>query len=272
MGNIFSILRNLSGNKRSSTNEKQLTLETITSEPIKGIPVQKSIDWESLVSAIIEDGYTLDHFDVHDLRIVAGNKTLAIIYDRQELGLHSFGIYDYCTTSDEEGHKAMVQIIRENEDEAYKSLIIESSEDELWINIADCTNRGAGQLGRVCNQMIEVFEPIILKFIKSNAVNNNIGLCVFFGEDGTSLGAHLLCQKLKELELNTHIAMIESNWNMRVKENFTSAVTQLMESSCTYKVFQLPIMENIFDFKRIEEYSQKIMLESVAYLKSVIAE
>ena len=239
MGNIFSILRNLSGNKRSSTNEKQLTLETITSEPIKGIPVQKSIDWESLVSAIIEDGYTLDHFDVHDLRIVAGNKTLAIIYDRQELGLHSFGIYDYCTTSDEEGHKAMVQIIRENEDEAYKSLII---------------------------------EPIILKFIKSNAVNNNIGLCVFFGEDGTSLGAHLLCQKLKELELNIHIAMIESNWNMRVKENFTSAVTQLMESSCTYKVFQLPIMENIFDFKRIEEYSQKIMLESVAYLKSVIAE
>ena len=60
MGNIFSILRNLSGNKRASTNEKQPTLETITSEPIKGIPVQKSIDWESLVSAIIEDGYTLD--------------------------------------------------------------------------------------------------------------------------------------------------------------------------------------------------------------------
>lgn len=41
MGNIFSILRNLSGNKRASTNEKQPTLETITSEPIKGIPVQK---------------------------------------------------------------------------------------------------------------------------------------------------------------------------------------------------------------------------------------
>ena len=92
---------------------------------------------------IIEEGYKLDYFDAHDLRIVAGNKVLTIIYDRRELGLHCFGIYDYCSTSDEEGHKLMAQIIRENEDDAYKSLLIESYEDELWINIADCTNRGA---------------------------------------------------------------------------------------------------------------------------------
>lgn len=272
MGNIFSLLRNLFLYKRTLMNDEHPTPETIFPEPIKGILVPKSIDWERLVSAIIEDGYTLDHFDVHDLRIVAGNKTLTIIYDRRELGLHSFGIYDYCTTSDEEGHKAMAQIIRENEDEAYKSLIIESSKDNLWINIADCTNRGAGQLGRVCNQMIEVFEPIILKFIKSNAANNNIGLCLSFEEDSTSLGAHLLCQKLKEWGLNIHIAIIEPCWNTRMKEKFTSAATQLTESSCTYKVVKFPAVENIFDFERIEECSREILLESVSYLKSVIAE
>lgn len=164
----------------------------------------------------------------------------------------------------------MAQIIRENEDDAYKSLIIESSKDELWINIADCTNRGYGQFDRFYNQMIEVFEPIILKFIKSNAVNNNIGICMSFG-DSTSLGANLLCQKLKELGLNIHIVIIEPVWSMRMEEKFTSATTQLTESSCTYKVVQF-VVENNFDFERIEEYSQKILLESVSYLKSVITE
>ena len=272
MGNIFSLLGNLLGYKRASMNNEHPTPKTLISEPVEGIPMTKRIDWESLVNAIIEDGYTLEHFDTHDLRIVAGNKTLTIIYDKRELGLHSFGIYDYCTTSDEEGHKLMAQIIRENEDDAYKSLITESSKDNLWINIADCTNRGAGQLGRVCNQMIEVFEPIILKFIKSNAANNNIGLCLSFEEDSTSLGAHLLCQKLKEWGLNIHIAIIEPCWNTRMKEKYTSAATQLTESSCTDKVVKFPAVENIFDFERIEECSREILLESVSYLKSVIAE
>lgn len=49
-------------------NNEHPTPDTLISEPIEGIPMTKSIDWESLVNAITEDGYTLDHFDTHDLR------------------------------------------------------------------------------------------------------------------------------------------------------------------------------------------------------------
>lgn len=252
-------------------NDEHPAPETIIPEPIKGILEPKSIDWECLVSAIIEDGYTLDHFDVHDLRIVAGNKTLTIIYDRRELGLHSFGIYDYCTTSDEEGHKVMAQIIRENEDEAYKSLIIESSEDELWINIADCTNRGVGSYNRLYNQMIEVFEPLLLKFINDNAVYNNIGLCVSCGDD-TSQTASFLSQKLKALGFNIHTAIIESNWDTRLKAEFAHSYVQLKENSYTHRIFQFPMVDNIYNHKIIDEYSRKILLESVSYLKTVMSE
>lgn len=165
----------------------------------------------------------------------------------------------------------MAQIIRENEDEAYKSLIIESSKDELLINIADCTNRGGGQLGEVCNQMIKVFEPIILKFIKSNAVNNNIGLCVSFGEDSTSLGAHLLCQKLKELGLNIHIAIIEQSWDTRMKNKIAVLSAQMAELSCSCKMYQFPYADKAFDWDRFEESFREVLLESVSYLKSVIS-
>ncbi len=271
MGKIFNLINNMLKWRRTSTTDSDSNPKTLVSDAIDETHISKSIDWKSIICAIIEDGYTPDHFDEHDLRIVAGNKTLTIIYDRRELGLHSFRIYDYCTTSDEEGHKMMAQIIRENEDEAYKSLIIESSKDELLINIADCTNRGGGQLGEVCNQMIKVFEPIILKFIKSNAVNNNIGLCVSFGEDSTSLGAHLLCQKLKELGLNIHIAIIEQSWDTRMKNKIAVLSAQMAELSCSCKMYQFPYADKAFDWDRFEESFREVLLESVSYLKSVIS-
>lgn len=270
MGNIFRILRNLFGNKKASTNEEQ-TPEIIISESIEEMPITKKIDWNSLVSNIIENGYVLNHFDIADIRIVVGNKTLTIIYDRRELGLHSFGIYDYCTTSDEEGHKLMAQIIRENEDEAYKSLIIESSKDELWINIADCTNRGVGSYSRVYNQMIEVFEPLLLRFIKDNAVSNNVGLCMSYGDD-FSQTTSFLCQKLKTLGFNIHTAIIESNWDTRLKAEFEPSYAQLKETSCTHRIFQFPMVDNMYNHEIIDECSRKTLLESISYLKTVISE
>ena len=272
MTNTFRLISKLFGRKNVSTNDVSLIPEPLISETVDEIPMPISIDWQSLVRDIIEHGYKLEHFNVHDLRIVVGHKILTLICDRRELGLHSFGIYDYCSTSDEEGHKLMAQIIRENEDIAYKSLSIASSEDELWVNIADCTNRGAGTCNILYDQMIEVFEPVLLKFIKDNAVYNNVGLCVSNG-DGTSLSAQFLCNKLKELGLNIHIAFIESIWNdMRMKDKRAFMSAQLAELSCTYKMFQFPAVNNIFDINKIEESERTILLEAVSYLKTVISE
>ncbi|WP_285820643.1 hypothetical protein [Bacteroides acidifaciens] len=273
MGNIFNLIKKLFGRNSSLTNDVPSTQEIFISETIDETPIPMSINWERLVNCILEEGNALDHFDVHDLRIVAGNKTLTVIYDRRELGLHSFGIYDYCSTSDEEGHKLMAQIIRENEDEAYKSLLIESSEDELWLNIADCTNRGAGAYHELYEQMIEVFEPIILKFIKDNAVLDNVGFCVAdFGDYGTSHVAPFLCQKLNALGLNVHVAIIESNLDIRLKNKLLAASKQLEALSCTYKVFQYPNIDCNFDLNRLKEDSQYIISKAVGHLRTVISE
>ena len=268
---ILSLLKKLFMSKRASSNDVPHTSEVLMNERIDKTPKPMSINWGSLVSHLIEDGYTLDHFDIRDLRIVAGDKILTIIYDWYELGLHSFGIYDYCSTSDEEGHKLMAQIIRENENDAYKSLLIESSKNEFWINVADCTNRGVVYHGLLI-KMIEVFEPIILKFIKDNAIYNNVGLCVSYGCGGTSDSAQFLCKKLKNLGLNIHIALIESYWSTSMEDKCASASAQLIESSCTYRVFQFPKVDNIFELIYNGEISQKILLEPVSYLKSVISE
>ena len=271
MGNIFNLIKKLFGRNSALTNDVPSTQEIFISETIDATPMPMSINWGRLVNCILEEGYALDYFDVHDLRIVAGNKKLTIIYNRCEFGLHSFNIYDYCTTSDEEGHKLMAQIIRENEDEAYKSLLIESSEDGLWLNIADCTNRGNGIYRRLHEQMIEVFEPIIFKFIKDNAVFDNVGLCVAFGYYGTSHVAPFLCQKLNALGLNVHVAIIEYNLDPR-KNELLAASNQLEDLSCTYKVFQYPNVDSNFDWSRIEEDSRFILSKAVSHLKSVISE
>lgn len=272
MGNIFSIINKLFGRNSALTNDMPSTTGTLIPETVDETPMPMSIDWESLVNCIVEEGYELEHFDVHDLRIVAGHKTLTIIYDKRELGLHSFGIYNYCTTSDEEGHKLMAQIIRENEDDAYKSLLIESSEDELWLNIADCTNRGNGVYHRLHEQMIEVFEPIILKFVKDNAVLDNVGICVASGECGTSHVAPFLCQKLNALGINVHVAIIDSSLDTRLKNKFLAASKQLEGMSCTYKVFQYPNMDGNFDLNRLKEASQYIISKAVGHLRTVIFE
>ena len=164
----------------------------------------------------------------------------------------------------------MAQIIRENEDEAYKSLLIESSEDGLWLNIADCTNRGAGAYHELYEQMIEVFEPIILKFVKDNAVRDNVGFCVAdFGDYGTSHVAPFLCRKLNALGLNVHVAIIESNLDIRLKNKFIAVSNQLKELSCTYKVFQDPEDSN-FEWNRIDEHSRSLLSKAVSHLKSEI--
>ncbi len=269
---IFSLLKKIFGCKKVLSNDAPPTSEICMNELIDKTPMPMSINWDNLVSHLIEDGYTLDHFDIHDLRIVAGNKILTIIYDRCELGLHSFGIYDYCSTSDEEGHKLMAQIIRENENDAYKSLIIESSDNEFWINVSDCTNRGAGIHHGLHDQMIDVFEPIILKFIKDNAIDNNVGLCMSYGCGGTSDSAQFLCKKLKNLGLNIHIALIESYWSTSMENKCASASAQPIELSCTYREFQFPEVDNIFELISNGEISQKILLEPISYLKSVISE
>ena len=272
MGNIFSLIRKLFGRNSALTNDVPSTTETFIPETVDETSIPMSINWERIVQCITEDGYGLDQLDVQDLRIVAGNKTLTIIYDRCEFGLHSFEIYDYCITSDEVGHKLMAQIIRENEDKAYKSLLIKSSEDEFWLNIADCTNRGAGKYYELHKQMIEVFEPIILKFVKDNAVLDNVGICVASGEYGTSHVAPFLCQKLNTLGLNVHVAMIDSSLDTRLKNKFLTASKQLEAMSCTYKVFQYPNMDGNFDLNRLKEDSQYIISKAVGHLRTVISE
>ena len=272
MGNIFNLIKKLFGHNSALTNDVPSTTKTFIPETVDETPIPMSINWERIVQCITEDGYALDHFDVQDLRIVAGNKTLTIIYNRCEFGLHSFNIYDYCTTSAKVGHKLMAQIIRENEDEAYKSLLIESSEDGLWLNIADCTNRGAGAYHELYEQMIEVFEPIILKFVKDNAVRDNVGFCVAdFGDYGTSHVAPFLCRKLNALGLNVHVAIIESNLDIRLKNKFIAVSNQLKELSCTYKVFQESEDSN-FEWNRIDEHSRSLLSKAVSHLKSVLSE
>lgn len=271
MGGILNLIWKILGRHKDSSNKLSRTQAPLVSETSNQVPVAMNIGWESLVNCIIDEGYTLDHFDLNDLRIVAGQKVLTIIYDRQELGLHSFGIYDYCTTSDNEGHGLMAQIIRENEEDAYKSLLIESSNDEVWINIADCTNRGAGIYYKLYKQMIEVFEPIIIKFIKNNAIHNNVGFCLALGNSGTSLVAPFICQKLKEYGLNFHIAVIESEWDARFKNKLYDGFNQLAELSCTYKIFQYPEVDGIFDSCCTDEHSRNILSRVITYLKSVIS-
>ncbi|MCM1139085.1 MAG: hypothetical protein NC453_11000 [Muribaculum sp.] len=269
---MLSFLKNICGGVYSTQEESQIQNNPV-SETAHESFVPICINWESLVRSIKEDGYALDHFDGSDLRLVVGNRILTIIYDRRELGLHSFGIYNYCTTSDKEGHKLMAQIIHYNEEEAYKALLIKESGNEAWLNIADCTNRSAGQ--HIDNQMIEVFEPIILKFIQNNKVYNNVGLCVSLGE-GTSHGALFLCKRLKELGLDIHLAFVASwplDWirpEFTVKSN--ELLTELIKYCRTYKVFQCPVVENLFDKEKIEKSSINTISESISYLKSFVSE
>lgn len=267
MGRIYNFLKKVFGYNTASTPDAIHDIEKDISETTDISFLSISIDWESLVRSIIEDGYTIDHFDGSDLRILAGDKILTIIYDRGELGLHSFGIYDYCTTSDKEGHKLMAQIIRDNEDEAYESLLIKISDKEVCLNIADCTNRGGGQ--HVDDQMIEVFEPVILKFVQDNAVLNNVGLVMSY--EGTSYGAHYLCERLKATGLNIHLAFIESwpiDW---IRNKIASVAPEIIELCRSYKVFQSTKVENFFDEESIKNTSRGTILEALSYLKSVIS-
>ncbi len=164
---------------------------------------------EGIVSNEANQQSTADIVGIHDLMIVAGNKTLILISDKRRVGLWmSDGVYDPCSATAAEGHNQINQLIHENLDELYDSLIYPLEENLFFLNITDSTNRGnlsgEGWI-MLCHEMLDVFFPIIYRFVEENAINKKVGVIVFPNDRGTSIGADYLCDLLSAQHFNVHV-------------------------------------------------------------------
>lgn len=138
----------------------------------------------------------------NDVRIVAGEDVLIITDDKMIGGLWA-GVDDYdpCSGSEQECYDSMSILIKENFDEACDALLFKLDEHLYLINIADCINRGPyDELGplylHLCEDLINVFYPIIKYFVDTHSDGDNVGLFNICG-GGTSIAMSLLIDKFK---------------------------------------------------------------------------
>ena len=151
--------------------------------------------------------------DIHDLMIVAGAKTLILISDKRRVGLWmTAGGYDSCSVLPSDGHAQMNQFINDNLEDLYNSLLYPLEEGVLFLNITDCTNRGGRNnegLRILYNEMLDVFFPIIGKFVEENALYKNVSVIVLPGNRGTSLIADQLCYRLLKQKYHVNVLLEE---------------------------------------------------------------
>lgn len=148
---------------------------------------------------------------LNDLIIVAGTKTLVLISDKRRVGLWmTDGGYDYCLTNKNDGHSFIHNYIIDHLDELYEALLYPLEDNLFFLNIADATNRGAGTIDKsLYEEMLDVFFPIIDRFIQENLENHNLGVIMIPGRLGTSITAGHLCNRLSALNYKFNVVIAE---------------------------------------------------------------
>lgn len=138
----------------------------------------------------------------NDVRIVAGEDVLIITDDKMIGGLWA-GVddYDSCSVSEQECYDKMNMLIKENFEEACDALLFKLDEHQYLVNIADCINRGPyDELGplylHLCEDLINVFYPIIKHFVDTRSDGKNVGFVNLCG-GGTSIAISSLVEKFK---------------------------------------------------------------------------
>lgn len=185
----------------------------------------------------------VDFWNYGDIQLIAGNKTLILTYNRYKAGLHSCAIYDYCHTSDKEGHRLMKEMINKNLEEAYNSLLFNVRENLYWLNIADATNRSAAT-DSMCrclyNDMIDVFSAIILKFVKDNVLDNKVGIMAWIYGIGTSVSIPFLCNLIKQNGYEIYAAMFQPAFEMQFAgEKLSTGILSYIEENCHLNIIRI---------------------------------
>lgn len=122
-----------------------------------------------------------DYADLEDIRLVVGDKTLALVYNVRLGGLHNVLSYDPCSGATQDCYSEIKVIIEKNLEEAYESIVVKTGEDQYLLNIGVKLRLGNGSLSQqLCGDVINVFYPIIKRFIDEHVVNNKVGVYSVF--------------------------------------------------------------------------------------------
>ena len=184
--------------KRKTLSDKELAKEEYN---------QKSLEENQIIQNIQHDIESEnDYFAFNglqdDLIISAGDKILILACDKGMSGLWiGEGHYDPCTVSVNDGHKFMSEYVVRNIDELYNSLLYPLEDNVFLLNITDSTNRGycrGYHKQYLYNSLIDIFLPIIQKFVRENSPNRHIGILISSGLDGTSASGVYLYNVLTE--------------------------------------------------------------------------
>jgi len=131
-----------------------------------------------------------DYADLDDLRLIVGDNTLTLVYNICLGGLHNVLSYDPCSGATQDCFSEINTIIENNFEEAYESIVAKTGENQYLLNIGVNLQLGAGSLSqKLCEDLIDVFYPIIKRFVDKHIVDNQIGVYSVFKDGyGTSVG------------------------------------------------------------------------------------
>lgn len=171
-------------------------LSCATTETSESTEVGKS----TVLPLVDSNKETKDYADLDDIRLIVGDKTLALVYNACLGGLHNVLSYDPCSGATQDYFSEINAIIEKNLEEAYESIVVKTGENQYLLNIGVNLLLGSGSLSQqLCDDVINVFYPIIKRFIDENVVNNKVGVySVFTGGNGTSVGLLSLVNLLEK--------------------------------------------------------------------------
>lgn len=131
-----------------------------------------------------------DYADLDDIRLVVGDKTLSLVYDVCLGGLHNVLSYDPCPGATQDCFSEINAIIEKNLEEVYDSIVVKTGENQYLLNIGVNLMLGPRSLSQqLCDDVINVFYPIIKRFIDEHVVDDKVGVySVFKDGNGTSVG------------------------------------------------------------------------------------
>ena len=170
-------------------------LSCATTETSESTEVGKS----TVLPLVDSNKETKDYADLDDIRLIVGDKTLALVYNACLGGLHNVLSYDPCSGATQDCFSEINAIIEKNLEEAYESIVVKTGENQYLLNIGVNLLLGPGSLSQqLCDDVINVFYPIIKRFIDENVVNNKVGVYSVFTGDGTSVGLLSLVNLLEK--------------------------------------------------------------------------
>ena len=171
-------------------------LSCATTETSESTEVSKS----TVLPLVDSNKRSKDYADLEDIRLVVGDKTLALVYNVRLGGLHNVLSYDPCSGATQDCFSEINAIIEKNLEEAYESIVVKTGENQYLLNIGVNLLLGPGSLSQqLCDDVINVFYPIIKRFIDEHVVNNKVGVySVFTGGNGTSVGLLSLVNLLEK--------------------------------------------------------------------------